>query len=170
MILQKCSLWNVAGVFFLEPTKDHFIKEISRKINLAHTSVNKHVSELMKEGFIKKVKSEIYPAYLANRDNPEFIFYKKIFNIISLRNSGIIDLISEKNPRSIIVYGSYGKGEDTETSDIDLFIDSKIFKIDLEKYEKKLNRRMHIIFKGEENKSLMSSISQGTLLFGEKNG
>ena len=54
MIVQKCSLWNVAQVFFAEPTKTHHIKEISRRISLAHTSVKKHVIELVREGLIEE--------------------------------------------------------------------------------------------------------------------
>ena len=167
MILQKCSLWKVAEVFFLEPTKVHFIKEISRKIKLAHTSVKKHLLMLIELGFIEKSRGELFEGYKARRENPEFIFYKKISNLILLKESGLIDKLKEKYPQAMIVFGSYNKGEDIETSDIDIFIDSKPLKINLEKYEKYLSRNIHLIFMREEG-SLKESIKQGTILFGER--
>ena len=167
MILQKCSLWNVAVIFFIEPTKVHYIKEISKRISLAPTSVKKHILELVKEGFIEKTDKEIFKGYLAKRDNQEFIFNKKISNLISLNSSGLIDFLKEHYPKSIILFGSYNKGEDIETSDIDIFIDSKKFKPNLEKFEKILKRNIHLIFREEAEKSLLESINQGTILFGE---
>ena len=168
MILQKCSLWNVAEIFFIEPTKVHFIKEVSKKIKLAPTSVKNHLQTLIDLSLIKKTKGDIYKGFQANRENPEFIFYKKISNQIRLKESSLIKKIVEKYPESIILFGSFNKGEDTENSDIDLFIKTKKFKIELEEFEKYLNRKIHLIFIEEVDKNLMSSINNGTILFGEK--
>ena len=168
MIVQKCSLWKVAEIFFIEPTKVHLIKEISRKIGLAHTSVKIHLQTLIQEGLIEQTKSEPFNGYKSLRENPEFIFHKKISNLISLKNSDLIESLKEKYPKSIILFGGYDKGEDMESSDIDLFIDSKEFKFDSEKFEKSLKRKIHLIFKEEANKSLLESINQGTILFGER--
>lgn len=168
MIIQKCSLWKVAEIFFTEPTKAHFIQEISKKIHLAPTSVKKHLQTLVEAGLIDKTKTEIFMGYRAKRENPDFIFHKKISNLISLNSSGIIDSLKEHYPQSIILFGSYNKGEDIETSDIDIFIDSKKFKVNLEKFEKYLKRNIHIIFRGGAGKSLIESIDQGTILFGER--
>ena len=167
-MLQKCSIWKVAEVFFVEPTKVHFIKEISRKINLAHTSVKNHVTALVDEGLVEENNSGIFKGYKARRDNPEFIFYKKLSNLLNLKSSKIVDLLKEHYPKSIILFGSYDKGEDIETSDIDIFVNSKKFKINLKKSEDYLKRRLHLVFKEEAGKSLIESINQGTLLFGER--
>lgn len=168
MILQKCSLWKVAEVFFREPTRVHYIKEISKKINLAHTSVKKHVRELIGEGLVEQTEGDIYTGYRAKRDSPHFIFAKKISNQILLQESGLLDVLKENYPEAIIIFGSYDKGEDLETSDIDIYADIKRYKTDLEKFESHLKRKIQIIFKGEASKSLMGSINQGTLLYGDR--
>jgi predicted nucleotidyltransferase len=168
MIIHECSLWKVAEIFFTEPTKTHFIKEISRKISLAPTSVRVHLKKLIKYGLVKEVKSEPFNGFKATRENEEFIFEKKIANLILIKDSGLIEQLKEKYPKAIILFGSYNKGEDIETSDIDLFLDSKPFKFDKEKFEENLKRKIHIIFKEEANKSLIESINQGTILFGER--
>lgn len=168
MILQKCSLWSVAEVFFSEPFKIHHIKEISNKISLAHTSVKNHINTLLKEGLIEEDKTGVFKGYKSRRDNPQFIFCKKVSNLININESNLLEYLKEHYPKSIILYGSYDKGEDIESSDIDIFIDSKKFKFDLSKYEKFLKRKMHIIFREEVGKSLLESINQGTILYGER--
>ena len=168
MIIQKCSLWKVSEIFFLEPTKAHFIKEISRKIDLAHTSVKIHIQTLIREGLVGEAKSEIFRGYKSARENPEFIYEKKIANLIMLKSSGLIDALKEHYPKSVILFGSYDKGEDIETSDIDIFVDSKKFKLNQERFEKYLKRKIHLVFKDEADKSLSDSISQGAVLFGER--
>jgi DNA-binding transcriptional ArsR family regulator len=168
MIAQKCSLWNVAEIFFKEPTRVHYVKEISRKIALAPTSVTNHLKTLYEMNLIVKARGDIYSGFKASRENSEFIFEKKIANLILLKTSGLIEKLAEKYPSRIIAYGSFDKGEDIETSDIDLFIDSKKFSVNLENFEKDLNRKVHIMFREEVDKSLMSSINNGTILFGEK--
>lgn len=167
MILQKCSIWRVAEIFFLEPTKVHYVKEISKKIKLAHTSVKKHILELVKLGLVEET-SQVFKGYKAVRENPEFIFQKKISNLIMLKNSGLIEDLKEHYPKSIILFGSYDKGEDIESSDIDIFVNCKKFKVNLTDFEKYLNRNIHLLFKEETTKSLVESINQGSILFGER--
>ena len=168
MIIHKCSLWKVAEIFFIEPTKVHFVKEISRKINLAPTSIKVHLQTLIKESLVEEAKSTPFNGYRAIRENSEFIFEKKIANLVLIKSSGLIDELKEKYPKSIILFGSYNQGEDIETSDIDLFVDSKMFKFNQEKFEKCLKRKIHFVFKEEADKSLLESINQGTILFGER--
>ncbi len=168
MIIQKCSLWKVAEIFFIEPTKVHFIKEISKKISLAPTSVRLHIETLLSENLIEKVKSEPFFGYKSLRENSDFIFQKKVSNLILLQESNLINKLKEKYPKSIILFGSYNKGEDIESSDIDIFVDLNKFKFDSSEFERSLKRKIHLIFRQEPNKSLLESINQGTLLFGER--
>lgn len=168
MIIQKCSLWKVAEIFFIEPTKVHFIKEISKKISLAPTSVRIHIETLLSENLIEKVKSAPFFGYKSLRENSDFIFQKKVSNLILLQESNLINKLKEKYPKSIILFGSYNKGEDIESSDIDIFVDLNKFKFDSSEFERSLKRKIHLIFRQEPNKSLLESINQGTLLFGER--
>src|SRR3989344_2112682 len=123
-MIQKCSLMNVAEVFFKEPTKVHFIKEISRKIKLAPTSVRVHIKTLKKEGIIIKKEASPFNGLVANLDSSKFIFYKRASNLFSLFNlrEAIINSIA---PSAIILFGSYSMGEDTEDSDIDFIVLAK---------------------------------------------
>lgn len=170
----KSSIWKVFEVFVDEPTKIHYIKEISRKINLAPTSVRKHLERLEKENLIIKEKGEIFFGFKANRDNEDFLFYKKISNITKIKESELLDfLINSIYPQTVILYGSYLRGEDIEKSDIDLFVISKIKKrLDLEKFEKILNRNVHLIIDkdfSKLSKELRLEIINGLVLHGYLN-
>ena len=145
----KSSIWKVFEVFVEEPLTIHYIKEISRKINLAPTSVKNHIISLEKEKIILEKKGERFIGFIANRDNESFLFYKKILNFIKLDESGLINYLNNSlYPKAIVLYGSYARGEDVEKSDIDLFILSKTTKtLLLEKFERVLNRKIHIIIK-----------------------
>jgi predicted nucleotidyltransferase len=173
-MLQKSNTLRILEPFFQEPTKRQYLLEISRKIKLAHTSVKKNLIQLVKEGLIteiieKKGKRK-FPIYLANINNPGFREKKKQYNLQKITESGLIEHIEEKlTPKSIVLFGSYQRGEDSEDSDIDLFIECKEEKIDLELYEKKLKRKIQLHFNEKfisYPAELKNNIINGTILKG----
>jgi len=126
-MVQKSSYFKTLEVFFTEPTNLHFVKEISRKIKIAPTSIKKNIQLLLKENLIIKKESKPFDGYVANRNNQKFIFLKKVYNLFSLEE--IKDFVQKNiSPKLFIVFGSYSLGEDIENSDIDLFILSQIKK------------------------------------------
>lgn len=169
-MIQKCSIWRVFAEFAKNPTKPYQVRELSREIRLAHTSIKIHLKELEKNNLIKKGKIGVYKAYKANSDDENFRFYKKIANIINLKESGVVkELENKATPDAVVLFGSYSKGEDTEKSDIDIFIIAKEKKVDLTKYEKKLNRKIQLFFSedvGKVPKELQNNISNGIILSG----
>jgi len=174
IMIQKCSLWQVLSVFFDEPLKIHYIKEIARKIDLAPTSVKNHLNKLLKENLVLKRKGERFVGFISNRENEGFLFYKKIDNLMKLRESGLLShLIESFYPEVIISYGSYVKGEDVEGSDIDIFILTKVKKqLNLKKFENILKRDIHIIMESDLErlaKALRSEIINGSILYGYLN-
>ena len=72
-------------------------------------------------------------------------------------------------PKSIILFGSYSKGEDTETSDIDLFVECKSEELNLKIFEKRLERKIELHFKERFTlypKELKNNIINGIVLHG----
>ena len=96
---------------------------------------------------------------------------KKVENQRSIYESGLLELLKEKYPGcTIILFGSYARGEDTFKSDIDItIIGSNKIKINLEKYKKNLEREIRInhykTFK-EINKELKENLCNGIVLSG----
>ncbi|MCF7910785.1 nucleotidyltransferase domain-containing protein [Candidatus Pacearchaeota archaeon] len=168
-MVQKCSYLKVLEIFLVEPRNIHFIKEISKKINLAHTSVRNNIQLLLKEKLIVKKKSKPFDGYVANRDNENFIWYKRAYNLTSLKE--LVNSITEIcYPKSISLFGSYSLGEDIESSDIDLLVISKIKKdFDLSNFEKLLKRKINIIFVkslSELDSKLKNKVLNGFVLYG----
>lgn len=174
-MLQNYNKWTVLKAFFNDPLPkgDGFqLREISRKVKLAPCSVKKYLNELEKEELIIKSKHRIhgYPVYRANRDATKFQFFKKLDTLISLEESGILDhLQNECMPDAIILFGSASRGEDLKQSDIDLFLLCKESQLQLENYERRLNRRISLHFSKHFNtlgKELQNNILNGIILRG----
>jgi predicted nucleotidyltransferase len=173
-MLQKSNIDKVAEVFFKEPLQDHYLKEISKKANLAHTSVKNYLEDLKREAVIKesiqKRGSRNFPIYKANRNSGNYKIEKRNYN---RHNPSFYDLLNYIStnimPQTIILFGSYNKGEDDEESDIDIFLQCKKQKIDLSQYEKELHRKiqlhMYNNFK-KVPKELKNNIINGTVLRG----
>ena len=74
-MVQKCSYLKTLEIFFQEPTNLHFIKEISKKTNIAPTSIRNNIKQLLEEKLIIPKESKPFNGYVANRDNKEFNRY-----------------------------------------------------------------------------------------------
>src|SRR4030043_764824 len=155
-MLQNCSTMKVAEIFFDEPTKPHYLIEISKKSRLAHTSTKKYLVSLKKEGIIsetiEKKGKRNFPSYKANLENLSYKQQKMIHNLLKVYNSGLISFLRDKYmPKVIILFGSYCRGEDIEESDIDIFIESKKQEINLDRFERALKRKIEIHFNDNFN-------------------
>lgn len=164
-MLQKYSEYRILQEFFDFPRKDFQMRELSRRTKIAQPSVLNHLKALVKRNFVLKEKKGIYPSYLANRDSELFKAYKKSNLFIRLHQTGLINYIYDNcMPDVIILFGSSSKGEDIEESDIDLFILAPEKKLNLDKHEKILNRKITLFF--EENFSKLSPELKNNVLNG----
>lgn len=177
-MLQKYNKWKVLKPFFDDPNPmgaKFQLREISRKANLAPTSVKNYLDELSKPGRVQliiKSKHRIYgyPVYWANRASEVFRFYKKIDMVISIRESGLLKYLVERcMPDVIVLFGSASRGEDLKDSDLDLYIQCKEIPLELGKYEKIINRKIKIFFEenfGKLSEELRNNILNGIILDG----
>lgn len=164
-MLQKYSRYRILQEFFDFPLKDFQMREISRRTKIAQTSVTNHLKALVKEGFIIKEKKGIYPSFKANRDSELFRLYRKSDIVRRIQETGLLDYIWDNtSPDAIILFGSVSKGDDIESSDIDLFVQAKEKKVSLDEYEKRLNREISLFF--EENFSKLSKELKNNILNG----
>lgn len=169
-MIQKCGYMATLEIFFREPTKIHFIREVSRKVNLAQTSVRNHFKFLAENNLISEKSSSPFDGHVANRENEDFIFYKMIYNLSSLKDLKNF-IVKSCYPKAIVLFGSYLRGEDIESSDIDLFILAKNKKeIDVSKFENILNRKINLLFSDSLTKLdevIQNKIKNGFLVEGE---
>jgi len=174
-MLQKDNRYKVLSIFFDDPVPKGIgfqLREISRMVEVAPPSVKKYLKELEKESLIVKTKHRIhgYPVYYANRDNENFKFLKRLHNVMKIRESGLLEYLSERcMPDAVILFGSAANGEDLKESDIDIFVMSKEEKLDLKQFNKCLNRKINLFFSDNFNKlskELRNNIINGVILKG----
>ncbi len=169
-MLKKYNKYILLKIFLDNPTESFRLRELSRLSQISPLSVMNYLKEFEKEDLIKRYQKRDIPFYTAVRDNERFILYKKISMIYELNESGMVDFLWEKlSPDAIILYGSYAKGESVEESDIDIFIIGKEKKLDIEEFEKKLNKKIHLMFEVDVKKipkELKNNLINGIILKG----
>ena len=162
--------------FFEKPNKEFHIRELSRILNINHTSVRQYLIKLVKEDFLETVKGGIYLSYKSNI-NKKFLNLKLYYNLEKIRNSNLAEALEKAYDLPVIVvFGSYATASDDMGSDVDICLISNIGKeFFLEKYEKILNRgvSLHKFSKKtwdrakKSNPNLVNSICNGIVLSGE---
>lgn len=138
--------------FFVNPSAKHRVREIERILRVPLPSVIRYCRELEKEGVLSTIKTGDVILYASDWDSERYHLEKKLYNLRVIYLSGIIEYLKQElsNP-PIILFGSFAKGEDTEESDIDLYVETHSKRdINLEKFEKLLRRKIQLF----RNKSL----------------
>jgi len=146
-------------------------REIARYLGVSPTTIANSLVELEKEKLITIEKNRSMNFVYLNRDNKKVIELKRVENLKNIYSSGLAEVLIEEFPgASIVLFGSYSKGEDSYKSDLDISIVGKKEKrIDLVKFEKTLNRKISIQFYPsfkEIHKNLRESIMNGIVISG----
>ena len=163
---------TILEYFFVSPSAKLRVREIERVLKLPLPSVIRYCGELEEEKLLTTIVTGNVKVYTSNRMSEEYLLEKKLFNIKSIYASGLMDYIRRElsNP-SIILFGSFAKGEDIEESDIDLYLETPSKKeLKFEKFEKLLKRKIqtfrHKSLGSLSNVNLANNIVNGVLLNG----
>ncbi len=163
---------RIKEYFFLYPTIQLRVRQIERDVSVPLPSAIRYVKELEYEGVLKH--SVVYGVTLfsADRTSGQFLVEKRMHNIKALSDSGLLKYLVETldNP-TIVLFGSYCRGEDVEDSDIDIYVEAQAKKLSrLKKFEKSLGRNIQVLFyrtiNDVENKELANNIINGVTLNG----
>lgn len=157
--------------FFRHPAATLRIREIEREAQLPVPSVTRYVKELVNEGVLQRRVIGNTVFYTTKRDSSEYRLRKLLANIRALHESKLVEhLISHYHNAPIRLFGSYSRGEDTEKSDIDLFIQTPLEPVSLRAFEKSLSRTIQLFCAKNvhelENKELANNILNGIPLNG----
>ncbi len=115
---------NVLELFFNEPTKHWHFKEIVRKAKISEERANYWLKKFIKEEIIKHIKSKgKMPYFIARYDSSKYENKKKLYGLNRLFEIGLLNqLQSLKNTKTVVVFGSFARGDWNTNSDIDVFI------------------------------------------------
>ena len=169
-MLFRSNRYRLLKVFLGNPTESFRLRELGRLSSLAPLSVRNYLEEFENEGLVRKFMKRGIPFYQALRDSEKFILCKKLSIVYELHESGLVDFLwNSLSPDAIILYGSHAKGEATEESDIDIFIIGKERETSMAEFEKKLDKRIHLMFERDAKKipkELLNNLINGIVLKG----
>ena len=161
---------KIKEYFFLNPTVRLRVRQIERELKLPLPSIIRYTKELEQENVLKKTEISNIRLYSANRTSKNYKLQKTLFNIEQLQNLTDFLIKDYQNP-TIVVFGSYSKGEDIETSYIDLYLENIKNIKNIKKFENKLKRNIQLFqyktIKDIKNKRLANNIINGFTLNGE---
>lgn len=163
---------RITAYFFRNPTAQLRVRHIERIVKVPLPAAIRYAKELEEEGVLKKsIVSEV-TTYSADRTSPVFLFKKRLFNLEQLQTEGLLDFLKQElsNP-PLILFGSYARGEDTETSDVDIYIETPAKEtLNVAAFEKKLERKIQLFpypsLSSVNNKQLANNILNGIILNG----
>jgi predicted nucleotidyltransferase len=156
---QNYQKWDkILDLLFEYPDNEFTIREISKKVKIPRSTVQRYLLTLKEKGLIN------------TNQNYYFKFMKSQFITKKIIESGLIDYLSKLTPSCIILFGSAQKGEYVKESDIDLYIETtNKQEIILTEYEKKIGHKIQLFVEPSIDKlpeNLRNNIINGIKLFG----
>ena len=169
---QKVMLW-----FFSFPTREIGLNDLAIATKISKTTANHIVTQLEAEGFLKKeVLGKIWR--ISCNQNHLYNYSKKIaYNLTQIYESKILEMVNNtiNNSRSVTLFGSYRRGDDTEKSDIDIAVEVldndelKIHKLgEFPKfgYRENVAVNLHTFSRNKVDLNLFANIANGIVLQG----
>ena len=146
---------------------------IARILDVSQPAIMKSLPALEKENLIKVEQDKESKRWSIelNRENHKAMQLKRVDNLKQIYESELVDFLEKEFAgATIILFGSYARGEDTIHSDIDIAVIGRKEKYaDLTKFDKMLERTVFINFYPsfkEIHKHLKENIFNGIVLIG----
>ncbi|MBI2584190.1 MAG: nucleotidyltransferase domain-containing protein [Candidatus Aenigmarchaeota archaeon] len=164
---------EILRFLFMNAGKSFNARAVAIGLEVSQTAVAKALPTLEKQGFlhVTKDKKSKRTSIELNRENHAVIGMKRADNLRQIYESGLDEFLRERFPGcTIILFGSFAKGEDTYLSDIDIaIIGAKGKSLDMSSFEKSLAKEIRISFYESFRKigdELRNNIIGGILLSG----
>lgn len=118
-MLTATNTLKILSFLLSHPNEELYDREISRLTGISPAGTNLSLRELADIGLIEQFKKGRMKFYRLTLDDPLLRQIKIVKNLSALKS-----LTEKLKPSSIriVLFGSAASGEDTETSDIDLFV------------------------------------------------
>ncbi|MBN2142140.1 nucleotidyltransferase domain-containing protein [Candidatus Woesearchaeota archaeon] len=176
-LLIETGLQKVLEVFYKYPEKEFSLSDLAKEARIAKPHVGRILDTLQKHDLIGIVKLSKIWRIKANTDSWMFIKLKIVYNLNFIYQSGILEYLNDhfRNPHAIVLFGSFRKGEDVSTSDIDLAIEveeegeyQSVRLTELEGFEKTIGRQIQLHLFNRKNVDLhvFNNIANGMVLLG----
>lgn len=168
---------KVMGVLFRYPEKEFSLSDLAKIAGVAKANIGSILLDFQKAGLVIIEKLSNIWRIKANHASLLYTRSKIVHNLNSVYSSGLVDFLMDyfKNPKAIVLFGSFRKGEDLSRSDIDIAIESDEAKEyqtlglrELSGFENILGRKIqiHLFNRKSVDAGVFNNIANGILLWG----
>lgn len=167
---------KVAEVLYRYPDKEFSLSDLAKEANVRKSNIGPILEEFNGWGFIEITKLAKIWRIKANQRNWAFVKHKIIFNLGLIYQSNVVEFLVEHfhNPKAVILFGSFRKGEDINSSDIDIAIEveEKDYKVmglrELASFENFLGKKIqiHLFNRETVDINVFNNIANGIVLWG----
>ncbi len=173
----ETAMQKVLQVFFRFPDKEFSLSDVARVAGVAKANMGIILKKLYEADLIEITKLAKMWRIKANQRSWHFIRSKIVYNLNFVYQSGITEFLNDyfKNPKAVILFGSFRKGEDITGSDIDIAIETdeaveyKTINLrELAESEKMIGRKIQIHLFNRKNTDInvFNNIANGIVLSG----
>lgn len=167
---------RIRNWFFDFPEKEFSFNEICEQTDTSKTTASIVVQELINNGWVtKQVIGKLW-RLSANMNNTRFKHYKIVHNLDLIYGTNLLEYIQTHfpMPRAIVLFGSYRKGDDISTSDVDIAVEipgmqgiiTQEATIDVLGYRKNVKVNIHAFSRQTVDINLFNNIANGIILSG----
>ncbi len=123
-LYQKIKQLKVLELFIEHPHTDFYLRESARLLEMDPMTVKRALDILVKDGIIIRIKKKNQILYKAHLENTAFRHLKIAYNLSWLQNKEVTDFLTlhMTTVSSILLFGSYAKGENDSESDVDILV------------------------------------------------
>ena len=174
--LVQSSRQRVFEVLCRYPDKEFSLSDLAKEARVAKPHIGLILHEFQKAGIIQIIKLSKIWRIQADLSNWTFVKNKVLYNLNFIYQSGIVELLMEHfgNPKALILFGSFRKGEDISSSDIDIAIESEeeeyktVTTKELLAFEQAIGRKVqiHLFNRKTVDLNVFNNIANGIVLAG----
>ena len=121
-LYQKITQLNVLTLFLKNPHSSYYLRESARILEMDPMTIKRSLALLVEDELLIKFSEKNRILYKAHIENPSFRHLKISYNLSWLQEKNVRDFLTStmNATTSIILFGSYAKGENDEESDVDI--------------------------------------------------
>lgn len=167
---------KVLEVFFNFPDKEFSLSDLAKEAGVAKANIGEILKKLHACDMIEITKlAKIWRIWAKRSWN--FTRAKILYNLNFVYQSGLVEYLYEyfNHPKSIVLFGSFRKGEDVPGSDIDIAVESDQeadYRVtglrELSDFEKAIGRKIqiHLFSRKNVDINVFNNIANGIVLAG----
>jgi len=123
-LYQKITQLNVLRLFLENPHNNYYLRESARLLKMDPMTVKRALDILVADGILLRTKEKNQILYKAHIENPAFRYMKIAYNLSWFQKKGVVEFLNHhiSTITSILLFGSYAKGENDSDSDVDIIV------------------------------------------------